>query len=579
MTSRELRLTLLLASFFAIFNAVKPAVVDDTAYLLHARHIAEHPLDPYGFKIFWYTVPNEAMDVLLPPVLPYWLAAGIGIFGEQLVLLKLWMFPFFWLFARSVGWLMKRFVPFDGYLGTVGLALSPAVLPMVNVMLDLPALALGLAGLTRMIKATDEAESWRVPNAILAGVLLGLAMQTKYTMLVLPGVYLAYAITRSNGPSIARGLCLSLLSIAVGVGVFAGWEKFLLHRYGVSHFLHQAKEQAEGTIGEKLKAKWELAKLQAPALLCQAGPMLVGFACWVLAAWNWTRGLRIASLVARIALLGFIALGLAMTMVLKESKAVLIVEADGTTKLDWPTLTFVASGLISLLILVTSSIFGLLVLPNRNQLLFLLGWFAIEVAGTLVLSPFPAARRVMGLSMAFAVLSMFLVARLSRHGDKPRPPKWIAAAPIALGLLIAGIDLWDAHPEKILANQARAAIPDVEGETIWFNGHWGFQYYCDRAGMKPVIPEDTVLLKGDWLVFPVIPDDYGFYRPYHGGAKFRIDPDSTKQVAEFVWEDRLSAQTVPNLYGGAPPLRGRNHPRLKVVVYRITADWLPERVP
>ena len=115
------------------------------------------------------------------------------------------------------------------------------------------------------------------------------------------------------------------------------------------------------------------------------------------------------------------------------------------------------------------------------------------------------------------------------------------------------------------------------GKTVWFNGHWGFQYYCDRAGMKPVVPGQSTLKPGDWLVYPMIPDDGGFYRPWHGFASFAIDERSTQKITTLIWDDALQAQTIPNLYGGGVPIQNRNHPRLTLAIYRVTADWSPVR--
>jgi hypothetical protein len=39
-------------------------------------------------------------------------------------------------------------------------------------------------------------------------------------------------------------------------------------------------------------------------------------------------------------------------------------------------------------------------------------------------------------------------------------------------------------------------------------------------------------------------------------------------------DDVLSAKTVPNFYGGADPVAGRDHPRLRVRVYRLKSDWV-----
>src|SRR5438045_1275100 len=92
-------------------NALKPAAVDDTAYLLLARQIAAHPPDPYGGELFWYAEPSPARHVLAPPVVPYWLAAGIRLFGEHVPLLKFFLAPFPLVLCYAVRSLARRFAP------------------------------------------------------------------------------------------------------------------------------------------------------------------------------------------------------------------------------------------------------------------------------------------------------------------------------------------------------------------------------------------------------------------------------------------------------------------------------------
>ena len=48
-------------------------------------------------------------------------------------------------------------------------------------------------------------------------------------------------------------------------------------------------------------------------------------------------------------------------------------------------------------------------------------------------------------------------------------------------------------------------------------------------------------------------------------------------MAGLVSADWLSAQTIPNFYGGEDPVVGRDHPRLTVVVYRMKEPWSPGR--
>src|SRR5688572_28305331 len=134
-----LRSPLALAVLVTVANAAKPVTVDDTAYLLFARHIASNPTDPYGFSIFWRSYPEPAMAILCPPVVPYWLASGLRLFGESPVLLKLWLFPFVYALAWALRALLARFARGCEDFALPLLLLSPAVLPAVNLMLDIPA--------------------------------------------------------------------------------------------------------------------------------------------------------------------------------------------------------------------------------------------------------------------------------------------------------------------------------------------------------------------------------------------------------------------------------------------------------
>ena len=550
-------------------NACKPVVVDDTAYLFHARHIAQHPMQPYDFELFWYYQPEPAMNILLPPVLPYWLALGIRLFGENVGLLKLWLFPFMWLLAVAVHSLFRRFMAFDSVAPSIAILFSPIVLPMLNVMLDVPALALGLAGVAIFLNNADSPKWWKV---FLAGALCGLAMQTKYTMLFTPLLFPLYACTRS-----AKLLLPAVLALLVAYGLFAAWEFFVFRQAGESHFLHHATEQASaGGLLDKLKAKLSTARMNSPALLSQSGILLAGWSVWCLASCTWTPTLRKLSfgLCAVGCLFGIITL--AGTMFLSESSAVILPGFNGgAPRLEWATLFGAGTAILGVLTLITLTFLGWAILPNRSTLVFLVGWVLLECSSTALLSPFPAGRRVIGVATSAGFLAMFLTVRFSRYGSIPVVPRWPKWVLIASGLLLFAVDAWDARAEKEAIAQVNRFIQVVQGERVWFNGHWGFQYYADRAGMVPVIPNRSVLMRGDWLVFPEIPDDVGFYRPYHGGAKFRIDPANCRYVAEFIVDDAISATTIPSLYGGTAPIRGRDHPRLKVVVYRITEDWHP----
>jgi hypothetical protein len=92
----------LAALLLTLLNAFKPLTIDDAAYYQYAAQIAQDPLDPYGFEIFWGARPEPAFEVLAPPLLLYWWAGALRLLGDQPFLWKFWLFPFALLLAASL---------------------------------------------------------------------------------------------------------------------------------------------------------------------------------------------------------------------------------------------------------------------------------------------------------------------------------------------------------------------------------------------------------------------------------------------------------------------------------------------
>src|SRR5438105_5724101 len=129
-TGRRLALTAL-ALALTLANCFKPLVSDDPSYVQFARHVAEHPLDPYGFN-FDDALPANA--ILAPPVVLYWLAGCIRVCGENPFLWKLGLLPFCGLFVAALHALGRRFARGLEVPLTAMLVLSPTFLPSLNLM-------------------------------------------------------------------------------------------------------------------------------------------------------------------------------------------------------------------------------------------------------------------------------------------------------------------------------------------------------------------------------------------------------------------------------------------------------------
>lgn len=526
-----LRRSFALALIVTLANAAKPVVVDDTAYLAYARQIAEHPLDPYGFTFHWYTFPESAMHILVPPVLPYWLGLGIRLFGEHIVLLKLWLFPFLWLFTYSLNSLLKRFARGTEWIALPLIVLSPAVLPTVNFMLDIPAAALGLAALAMF---TSRAASWR--RAVLAGLLAGLAMQTKYTGMLAPAAILWFGITHGR-------FRLAVLAGLVATAVFAGWEAWLYSRYGESHFLYHLADQRAST-GNWLHEKSAL----IPGLVGHLGLLGFGIAMWVAGPLGVSNRVLAAA-----AIVWF--LGVASIYGIPE-------ESFRARNVWRPAGTGV--------MLVAAASAGILLLRRRQlrssrDSWFVIGWVLLELAGYFLLTPFPAARRVIGLTIAIGVLA----ARVVRLIPARKPPTWILPFGFLLGASTAGLDAFDAFWEQLHAQSAR-----VDSKRTWFAGHWGFQYYCEREGYTLIVPGESVLQRGDYLVLPIQPDDGRFHRPHIGLIPIQPPPECVEllTITEFP-SGPLVPRTVPNFYGGSDPIEGWRGPKMSVGIYYVAKPW------
>ena len=555
-----LRSPLALALLVTAANAAKPVTVDDTAYLAFARHIANNPADPYGFTIFWWAKPEPAMNVLCPPVLPYWLAGGVSLFGDSPALLKLWLFPFVWLLAWSLRALLRRFARGVEDFALPLLMLSPAVLPTVNLMLDVPAVALALAAVELFIRATRRGNWWLT---IAAGIAAGLAMQTKYTAFVAPAAIAWYGLTH-------RRFLLTSVAVTIGVAVFACWELWLVEKYGMSHFwVHaNAASSVPPPAGQsKLSAFMSDKFGLIPQLAGQFGCLAVGVGLLAGSVMRVPR--RWLAAVAAVWCGGFV-------LVATLPRRWTVLDGDLTAAIVfWQfsgAIWFLAvAGCAGVLLCRVKKGLGFRL---RADALFLVGWFVIEIAAALALTPFPAARRVIGVTLVAGLLSARAASRIRRARPERKLPGWVLAIGIAAGAAVAVIDTLDAFPEKVCAERsADFTRKRPEGATVWYVGHWGFQHYCEREGMKPLIAGETLARTGDFVVIPVYPGD-GFYRPYAGFAV--SEPVwSADEIAVVEWDDWLSAQTVPNFYGGVEPVSGRDHPRLRVRVYRLRADWSP----
>jgi len=611
-----------LALLFTLLSAVKPLQVDDGAYYYYALQISRDPLRPYDFKMFWYSYPEPANDVLAPPVLPYWWSLAIVLFGDNVFLWKLWLLPFSCLFVWSLAALFRRFArPLETPLLWLTV-LSPTFLPSLNLMLDVPALALGLSAIVVFIRAAARDS---LVLAALAGLLAGLAMQTKYTAFLAPVVILMHGLLfRQRCRAAHRAskfivrvffqLRTPLLAVLTAALLFIAWEVYVAEQHGESHFLHHASDadrwllpsdRAVGfwegiwiRIQEKSPLFWPLLPViggVSPAAIA-LGLAALGVRRWIVGA---AGGLMVLGYIFVAALQADFIVRIAESAGLDDGSRFGMGDPERLGPLTLEQAVFGAYG-IALIGTTLCLLWRLCSVPrqtdaepttNEEESLlestwrrracspfrrvdwFLLLWLGLELAGYFGLTPFSAVRRVMGLVVVTTLLAGRLAARTCRAPERHTLVWAIMGGGVALGLMFYVIDVHDAFAEKRAAEQAARFIREQDPEArIWYVGHWGFQHYAERAGMRPIVPAGyagvtpSVLLPGDWLVKP----DERLEQ-----QRIRVDRVRAQSVRVLSQVDVVPLRTVQCYYGGFAPLEHHEGPRIEVEIFRITAPWAP----
>jgi hypothetical protein len=98
-----------------------------------------------------------------------------------------------------------------------------------------------------------------------------------------------------------------------------------------------------------------------------------------------------------------------------------------------------------------------------------------------------------------------LVARRLEHHPAASQAGAAVYLPLVPALCLALAVTWADYALANTQRQAAATITrklQTDDKTIWFQGHWGFQYYMEQSGAKAVDIDHPTQRPGDFLVVP-----------------------------------------------------------------------------
>jgi 4-amino-4-deoxy-L-arabinose transferase-like glycosyltransferase len=469
-------LTLVTLAVLAPFLA-KPFNIDDPLFIWAAKQIRAHPTNPYGFNVEWgWTAVPMWKVTQNPPLACYFIALASVAFGwSEMALHLAFLLPAMAVILGTYR-LAKNFCGWPMLAALITLFTPVFMVSSLTVMCDVIMLAFWVWAVVLWTEGMEPEKSHKL---IMAGIFVALAEMTKY-----------------------YGACLIPLLAAHGLlgrRPFKQWGPALLIPIAVLC----AYQYATGALyGEGL--------LNRAAEYASFSKMLFGFSKFQngLIALSFTGGC-VASAVFFVPLLGrkrewtVPALGMVLFAVIFFSYATLWKKypalhgvALTSTKIQ---MIFWATGGLCVLGLAATDVFRQ---RNPHSLLLFL-W----VAGTFVFAAFCNwtinARSILPLAPAVAILVARRLETKSLIPGKIWPPAVMACllASYALSGFVTRSDYASAAASRQSAQEICAKYNGGPG-TLWFQGHWGFQYYMEELGASMMDFQNSQLKSGDLLVVP-----------------------------------------------------------------------------
>jgi len=458
--------------------ATKAFHIDDTLFLWTAKHIYTNPLDFYGSTANWYggEMPISSINKN-PPLVAYYIALVALFFGWNEVAIHLaFLIP---ALCLSLGtYYLARQLCSRPYLAALIALLTPVFLvSSTNIMSDTMMLAFYVWALALWVRGLEKDNR---TDLFLSAIFVAFSALTKYFGMTLVPLLLIYSLVVKRGV----GRWLFFLSIPVLILIGYQWLTYTLYGRGL------LLDAASYAIIRRPESGFQFLTKFLTGLSFTGG-CLAAVAFYFPFLWSrrywFAGGLLLALLIAMLISMG-------------EVGKLCLRNADG---IRWGLVIqlalFVGAG-INVLALAASDLGKQ---RDASSLLLFLWIF-----GTFLFASFinwtVNARTIFPMAPAIGIIVMRRLDQNVGPGQSfsIRNGVWplIPAALIALSVTWADASL--ANCQRSAARMIHAEFNDYP-RTLWFQGHWGFQYYMESLGGKALDFNNSLLQKGDIIVVPV----------------------------------------------------------------------------
>ena len=474
--SRRPQAILLLLTLLCLVPFTNKAFqIDDPLFIWTAKQLTVHPLDPYGFSAVWWWHSTPMWQLQLnPPLASYYMILIVSVAGwSERALHFGFILPAIVVVVGT--YRLARRLTRRPFIAAAATLVAPGFLvSATSVMCDVSMLALWMLAVIFWIEGLDEQ---RPLYLAISGVLIAACALTKYFGVSLVPLLFAYSLLGQ------RSFRSWIGYLVIPVLALAAYELYTHHLYG------------SGMIYEAVQYYSQVRKLEG-----RSGRFLVGLAfaggcalpalTFVPLLWSRKQVLLggILSLFLGVAFLrGWVNLGTVYQYQtwLHQHKLFIAVQ-----------LVFFVAGAISILSLTLADFW-----KNKSDATsaLLLLWIAGTLFFSIVVNWTVNVRSLLPMAPAVAIL-------IARRLDTARQQGLVLAIPLVAS---GAISLWVSAGDAALANTARAAANYVHQKTrddssaVWFQGRWGFEYYMQNFGARPLEPDVYRCKFGDLIVLPL----------------------------------------------------------------------------
>jgi 4-amino-4-deoxy-L-arabinose transferase-like glycosyltransferase len=438
-----------LAALLPFIN--KPFNVDDPFYLKAAEQFASDPIHPYSYSINWSGELRNAwgrMEATFPPLVTAYTAAVLKIFGEREWIFHLFFMVFPLAAVFSMYFISRRYTD-NPLLPALLTAVCPAFLvTATSIMLDVPLCALMLCSIAFFVHGSESGSAGKM---MLGSAAAGCAVLAKYSGILVVPILLLYLIF-SKKLKYAAYMIIPLVFLAA-------WSVHNEIVYGGVHFLLASKHIGKGISPHKIFAFGTFfggCLIFPIALLFTASLRDVkGIAVWMI-------GLFIF---AKIVLVG-----------------------------PWTAALFA--------VFCTATLYYVykILLELKSLDRFVVAWFFVGLCAAMLLEPWISARYLLIILPPAAIIFAKMLDSLPERRRNVLIYAAVSAA-LVFGVSLTVSDYIWADSYKLAAGR----IKDKGYNNGYFIGHFGFQYYLEKAGMT-ALEVDKPLAGGGYLIAARIPD-------------------------------------------------------------------------